>query len=266
MNYSSKTYVFSGKRKGLIAALLAPVLFSVGVGSALAAPTITLVGEPDPNDRGGKLSTMVLTEAFKRIDTPLKIIGEKMARRTAMGDSGDVDGDVARAASYGADHPNLVRVEEPIFDLNFAVYSGNSKVTFKNIDEMKGSELAVEYRRGILFCQKKLSALGLKNLTDVTDEESGIKKLLTNRIDAYCDLEIPVKQMLKKVLSQPDFKSSPNSVRKLFDLGSVQVHTYLHKKNADLAPKLAAALKKMRAEGLLDAYRKQVDTELGLDK
>jgi polar amino acid transport system substrate-binding protein len=43
----------------------------------------------------------------------------------------------------------------------------------------------------------------------------------------------------------------------------VPTYPYLHRKHADLAPRLAAVLKQMKSEGLIKAYRLQVERDLG---
>jgi hypothetical protein len=47
---------------------------------------------------------------------------------------------------------------------------------------------------------------------------------------------------------------------------SVPTYTYLHKKHTELAPRLAATFKKMKAEGLIEAYRLQIEREMGWSK
>jgi hypothetical protein len=43
-------------------------------------------------------------------------------------------------------------------------------------------------------------------------------------------------------------------VRKLFEFAALPTYPYLARKHAELAPRLAATLKKMKGEGLLDRY------------
>jgi hypothetical protein len=82
--------------------------------------------------------------------------------------------------------------------------------------------------------------------------------LLAGRSDAYCDIDIYVREALNS-----DELKGATAVRKLFDIASVPTYPYLYRKHADLAPRLAAVLKQMKAEGLLAEYRKQVERESG---
>jgi hypothetical protein len=63
-------------------------------------------------------------------------------------------------------------------------------------------------------------------------------------------------------LQQPEFKGA--NVRKVVSIGkTVPTYPYVNKKHAELAPRLAAVLKQMKAEGLIEVYRKQVERDLG---
>ena len=59
----------------------------------------------------------------------------------------------------------------------------------------------------------------------------------------------------------PEFRDI-NITRRVADVGSFPVYPYLHKRHAELAPRLAAALRQMRAEGLFERYRAEVLKEL----
>lgn len=176
-----------------------------------------------------------------------------------MADAGELDGDSGRTVKWGEDHPNLVRVSEPWTEIRFSMFTANPALNFKSVDELKSSKLTVEYRRGVIFCETKLKPLQLEHLSDIISEGQALKKMTTGRLDLYCDLDSQV----QSALALHEFEGE-KLVRKVFDLGSVPLHTYLHKKHAELAPQLAATLKKMKEEGLIDTYRKQAEKELSL--
>ena len=54
------------------------------------------------------------------------------------------------------------------------------------------------------------------------------------------------------------------TIRKLIQLGAaIPTYPYIHKKHAALAPRLAAALKQMKSEGLIETYRLQAERDMG---
>lgn len=244
----------------LSAAILLPIL---PVGSvALAAPPTTLTfGADTPGMHGSKLGFLVFSEAFKRMGISLQLSYLPIARRTAMEDSGEVDGDMGRVYKFGDEHPNLVRVQEPWTEMRFALYASKPALKMTSLDELKSKDLAVEYRRGVLYCENKLKSLGLKHLSDITNEIQALKKLSANRIDLYCDLE----NQVRSTLSQQEFENEKDIFMAL-DLGGLPIHAYVHKKHAALAPELSEILKKMKAEGLIEVYRKQIDRELKITR
>lgn len=255
-----------GRLIGRVAALAGLALLILPAGGATPAPP-ALSQAPlvfgtdavDTNEFGSKWATLAYTEAFRRLGRPVRINHYPLARRTALVEAGEIDGDVARIREYGDAHPSLVRVEESFADLNFALFTANPALQLQTLEELRPSTWLVEYRRGILFCERTLKPLlPAERLSDISSEEQGLKKLLAGRTDLYCDLDYAV----RRVLHLPQFKNV-TPVRKVFDLGAIPTYPYLHRKHAALAPLLAATLKKMKAEGLIDAYRVQVEKELG---
>lgn len=215
--------------------------------------------EADRKMFGTSWSLRIYTEAFKRMGIPLQANFYPLARRAALVDEGAIDGDVARVHDYGAAHPNLVRVEESVMDFDFALYTGNPTLQLKRLEDLSASGLQAEYRRGILLCENTLKPLvPPERLSNVTSEQQGLKKLLAKRTDVYCELESVVKQGL----ASPELKGA-TSIRKIVTIGHLQTYPYFNKKRADLAPRMAATLKQMKAEGLIDAFRQQAERELG---
>lgn len=236
-------------------------LFSLPQGvtaQPLPASPFVLGVEAEPGSYGNKRAVLVYAEAFKRMGIPVQFGYFPLVRRTALLDAGEIDGEPGRILEYAAAHPNLIRAEEPFTAMSFALFTADPAMRLQSLEQLRTGSLLVEYRRGILLCEKLLTpVLPPERLSSITSEEQGIKKLLAGRIDLYCDLDIPV----RRVLNSPEMKEVTR-VRKLFDLGEVPTYPYLHRKHAKLTPLLAATLKAMKSEGLIEAYRLQVEQEL----
>jgi len=110
------------------------------------------------------------------------------------------------------------------------------------------------YRRGVELCQRSLSSLVPETrLSSIATEYDGVRMLQSGRVDFFCEIDAA----LQSALYSPEFKGV-NSVRPLLTIGDrVVLYPYLYKTHADLAPRLAAVLKAMKAEGLLDRYRQE---------
>jgi len=191
-------------------------------------------------------------EAFRRLGVPLKIARMPAARLTLMLEQGSVDGEMARAINYAAAHPSLVRVTEPSCTSVFALYTGNPAVRMKKIEDLASGEMTVEYRIGVAYCERALKAVvPAEKLSSISSARQGLQKLQAGRSDVYCDIDLAVANSLYS----PEFRNA-TSLRKLIDISEeAPLYPYVLAKHAALAVKLAAVLKKMRAEGLVEQYR-----------
>lgn len=223
-----------------------------------ATPFI-IAADTDPDAYGYRLATLIYTEAFKRLGMPVQMATYTLARRTAMVEEGRIDGEASRIAAYGDAHPELIRLDVPVMDFTFSLFTARPHLSAKRVEDLAASPLQVEFRRGVLMCERTLKKLvPAERLSDVPTSDQGVRKLLAGRTDAYCDIDV----YAWTALQSPEIQDSAR-VRKLFDIASVPTFPYLNKKHADLAPRLTAVLKQMKAEGLLDTYPRQVERAMG---
>ncbi len=248
-----------------VAALLLPVAPAFSQSPSEAKPFIVTAGG-EATTWGSRLGLLIYTEAFRRLGMPFRMEHYTLARGAVMVEQGLADAELSRVYDYGADKPFLVRVEESIVDLGFSLYAANPALAVEQLDDLRTAKHQIEYRRGLLLCETTLKALvPAERLSDVPTREQGLKKLLAGRTDLYCEIDVYVQQELHS----PEFKSLANvaNVRKVISLGKVvPTYPYLNRKHADLAPRLAAVLKQMKAEGLMESYQRQVERELGWRK
>lgn len=244
--------------------LAAGLLFSIvpARSQSMPVPSAPFIMGADNNSDSysAKWSKLIYAEAFRRAGIPFQLDYFTPKRRSMLADEAGIDGEIGQVYSYGATHPNLVRVEEPVIEMNFSLYTANPALRLQRLEDLPATNLLVEYRRGIGLCENTLhQMLAPERVSEVRTEQQGVKKLLAGRTDLYCDIDIVV----MGVLHSPEFKSA-TGVRKVIDLGKmVPVYPYFHKKHAALASRFAAILKKMKAEGLIESYRLEVERELG---
>jgi polar amino acid transport system substrate-binding protein len=200
----------------------------------------------------GKWQRLAYAEAFKRLGIPLEVDVMPTQRVSAMVDSGDVDGQFMRVLAYANAHPEQVRVDEPIYEVGFALWVSNPALTLSRLQDLAATSWIGVYKRGVELCQRALSPLvSADRLSSVATEEVGLKMLLTGRVDYYCEIDAA----LKSALYSPEFKGV-TSVRPLLTVGDrIVLYPYLSKKHAELAPRLAAVLRQMKAEDLLERFR-----------
>lgn len=242
----------------LLISLVAAVSPALSQTPAVPAKSFVMGFDGDPESYLYRWATLVYVEAFKRMGMSVTFAGFTLTRRSALIEEGAIDGEGSRIQAYADAHPELVRVEEALIDFTFSLFSANSKLRAQRPEDLPANA-AVEYRRGILMCENTLKkVIPAGRLSTIASTDQGIKKLQAGRTDAYCDIDLYVTEALHSTELRRGAKLS-----KLFDIASVPTYPYLAKRHVDLAPRLAATLKQMKAEGLLDSYHKQVERQMG---
>jgi polar amino acid transport system substrate-binding protein len=247
-------------------AVLTVLLFSVNNGvcqesaPALKDNTFVMAFNRSGTQHSGKLRRLIYTEVFKRLGIKAEFREYPSKRASIEAESGNIDGEAIRPRQYGAEHPNLIRVEESLFPMNLSAFTANDSIPpMKGWESFKGTNYRVEYRRGLIVCEHNLSKFVSKeNLSDVTEPEQGLKKLISGRTDLF----IYDEEWVRTALNTPEFKDS--KIRFVGLIESLDVYPYLHKKHASLVPKMAEIIKAMKAEGLIEQYRMAVDKEFGV--
>jgi hypothetical protein len=236
----------------LIAGVLALLaVLPCRVRSEPLCPFVMVTDQPETTYEG-KWQRLAYNEAFKRLGAPLEVTLMPTQRVTAMVDSGAVDGQFMRAFAYADAHPEQVRVDESIYEVVFALWVSNPALSLSRLQDLAATSWIGIYRRGVELCQRSLSPLvPAERLSSVSTEDVGLRMLLTGRVDYYCEIDASV----QSALYSPEFKNV-TSVRPLLTFGDrIMLYPYLYKKHAELAPRLAAVLKEMKAEGLLERFR-----------
>jgi ABC-type amino acid transport substrate-binding protein len=179
---------------------------------------------------------------------------------------GQADGDTGRIYQFNqsGNYPNHVRVEEWISENAVTVFAVDSSMTLNDWETLEGKNYRVGYRRGIRNIGTKLSeVVESDNIVLFDTYEQGLKMLATGRIDMLLsgDNSLFIDKLLAKGrLDDVDV----SSIKNLGALETIKVYPYLHKRHADLAPKLAETIREMKAEGLMEQYTIQAMQEYGL--
>lgn len=246
-----------GLAAALIAALAAtaPIARAQGEPAAVSAPVPRIVlGTIVPETRFvGRWYGLIYEEAFRRLGMTVRMVLYPTQRLSVSADQGLVDGETARVSDYQADHPALVRVEEPLVEAVFALFAVDPAVAVTRLPDLPAAPWRGVYLRGVAVCAKSLAPwLPAARLTDVGDVTQAWEMVLSSRADFVCTSDLSVTD----IFSSPEFKGRAE-VRKLFDLANTPLHTYLHRRHAALAPRLAEVLKQMKAEGAIERFRRE---------
>ena len=173
-----------------------------------------------------------------------------------MLDKGLVDGDTARTYSFGGSYSNVIRVEEPVGWSRFIAYAVDPKISLNGWESLKGTSYRVDYGRGAQICEARLpKVVNQERLSSVVRWPQGLNKLQAG----YTDILIAVEDDMLPLLKKDEFKDF--NIREAGVMEQIVAYPYFHKKHRDLVPRVAAVLKAISEEGLLEAYRAKAYSE-----
>lgn len=236
--------------------VLLSVCVSISYGNESTPSKLTFVYTRPLDHPVTQWLALIYTEALNRMDIKIEILEVSPKRGSVYSDDGDVDGELGRIYSYSDTHPNLVRVNEHHAVIAFSAYMLDPATNLKGWNSLKGKNYFVEYRRGIAKCEVQLPrVVPSERLSVIRTVDLGIQRLLQERIQVYVD----VQDFVLAYLDSNKFKriNEGKTVYKAGVMEQTTGHAFLHKKHQKLVPKLSAILKKMKAEGLFDSYRKK---------
>ncbi len=183
-------------------------------------------------------SDRVIREACRRLGITVQISPLSSARTLSNAEQGLDDGNFLRIAGVEQKFPHLVRVPEPIIDVQFVIFSKRKELKTPNWESLKPYH--VGYVRGWLIAEEKLK--NVSQVTVVENRTSLFKVLESDRIElAFAELYGGYYLMHTLHLPHLFIAQPPLATKEMF--------LYLNKKHEKLAPKLAAALREMKQDG-----------------
>lgn len=219
-----------------------------------AAEKIVLVSSQDTKESFyGRWLNLIYTEVFRRLGYEFEYVGYPGGRAPIMAEGGEVDGEIHRGIEYEKTTKNLLRVSEPSIPLSYMAYAVTPGIVLNGWDSLKNTSYTVEYRRGAKIPEAALPAVvNAEKLSNIPTSEQGFKKLITRRIDIYIEQEAVALETLRE-LGMSEFNMESVYVAGIMYTG--ESYVYLHKKHADLLPKIADTLKVMKQEGVIERYK-----------
>jgi polar amino acid transport system substrate-binding protein len=191
-------------------------------------------------------------EAFKRIGIDVEVTAVPVERALINVNSGLDDGDVFRVAGAELTYPNLIRIPEKVLNLDFIAYSKLPGIQLRTWADLQ--PYAVGYGAGW-----KIFERNVKNVKEVTNTPS-IHELFYLLEKGRVDVILMDRWQGQLIVRQRAYQLKPIEP----PLASVEMFMYLNKKHAALVPKVAQALRDMKADGsykkIYDATLKPLDT------
>ena len=203
-------------------------------------------------DKQGFLD-LIIPEVFRRLGIQAEALQYRSAVERAMinANTGIDDGVAMRIKGLERDYPNLVRVEEKIFDNEFVAFATRPNVTPANFTALKNYQ--VGHIIGWKIFETKL--LPETSVTKVQGGEQLFSLLLNDRIDVALYERWQGNDLLARLRIKAKMLKPPLAVS--------EVYIYLHKKHTHLVEPAAKAIRSMKEDGTYQRIIKQSLTSYG---
>ena len=227
---------------GLILSGLALLLSPHRAWAELHGPEHRLVFSTFPPGGLHDLFDHILSEAYARLGYEIELQGYPAERALLMANDGLVDGEAGRVNVVEKTYKNLIRVPTPLYLNRIAILTtGVEVVPAAGWGQFSNYRTCI--RNGYKFLESRVTG---ENRHVVSSYEKMLALLKNDRVDVGLAEFFDLLPALNKV--------GLGDVRMLCDpMASNPMYHYLHKRHADLVPKIDAVLRDMAAEGRLKA-------------
>lgn len=194
-------------------------------------------GTPLGPGHGPGFASSVAIEAFRRIGLLAEVIVLPAERAMINANAGIEDGDVLRHRVIETDYPNLVRVPEPIISFEINAFTFDPGLAIDAMSDLDGRTVGIE--TGIKLLEDAVA--GHPQVTAVADLERLFTLLAKRRVEVALAERWQGNWWIRRLGLDCRVLDLPLSHEPLF--------IYLHKRHTALVPKLAGALREMKADG-----------------
>lgn len=230
--------------------------FTACIAKAETHPAVILMDNPEPgkgrDSTVTRLANLVYQEAFARLGYHYETKAYPPLRAIMLAEQGQLDGLVHRGKAFQDTHPELMRVDEPIGSIRLSAYSRDPDMRLSAWQDLHNTAYMVSYHLGVEYLAVKLTPLVPADNLDAVPPRNGLRQLLAGHADMYIGVASAVSLLLK------DAEFHGQAIYELGMLAEIPMYPYLHRKHADLAPRLAEVLRSMKAEGRFSDYLQRI--------
>lgn len=245
------------------AALVALCLLFPSPNLQAQTATALVLGTPRPDGNfAGAYLRRIYAELFGRLGIAIEIRTLPTARLALELTNGSIDGDLSRPLGFTESQPSLVRADEPVLEIVYALWAVNPNIKMNKLEQLRQSSYTATFTRGVLQCEEALkSVLPEQRVVDVTTTASALNMLHHGRNELYCGVDIAV----LSDAGSPEFAGKA-PLLKVMNIGKPDLlYMVLQRKHAALVPQINTTLHKMKTDGTLERLRKEALREFNLN-
>lgn len=226
--------------------------------SPVSKPVLTLGTSSAKHAFIGAYLRNIYRELARRTGIGIDITTLPLARLSLEVANDKLDGDSARALAFGQAQPQLLRLEEPVMEVQLALWATEPRVKLARLEDLGASGYTVTYPRGMLICENALKPLlPPERLTDINSTVQGVEMLHYARSALLCAIDADVLSE-----SQEFLPNKPLPLRVLNIGKPMPLYLYLQPRHSALVAPLQQALKRMRQDGAYERLRRETLEEI----
>ncbi|WP_206483333.1 transporter substrate-binding domain-containing protein [Thalassotalea sp. G2M2-11] len=187
-----------------------------------------------------KQANLILTHAFKQLGYSFTLVHLPNKRSMVWANVNKIDGVAFRIQSLTSIYPNLIKVEEELFDIKqYAFSTKNIKINgWQSIQPYR-----IAYERGTVFIENQKEQL--EQLIPVNSTEQAFHMTFRDR----ADMTITGQSTGQAVLARNSALFKGAVKQQYPAITSLKLFSYMHNYHQELANQLATQLKAMKKSG-----------------
>ncbi len=193
------------------------------------------------------VAALILADIYARLGMQIPVQALPGARANALALSGEMDGEVGRVQSYADKNPALIQVKPAYHYLNSVAFAKSGKgIVIANRAALKPYRVGIV--RGIAHAEN--ATAGLANVETVRTYEQLFQMLESGRIDVAIDTSANGAYMIHKL--------GLKDIQTVGTLARLDLFHMLNPRQAALAPRLGAQIKRMQESGELETLARKI--------
>lgn len=188
------------------------------------------------------VAARLLTEVYRLAGLELVVEPMPAPRAGLLALSGEVDGELIRTEAHGQRNPRLLRIDPPYYRIQVQAFSlASRRVQVGSRADLARYKLAAI--RGLSYVPELTP--GHPALTLAQNSEQMFRMLQAGRVDLALDSGLAARHVLERLGLREQLSASP-------ELARYELFHYLHPRHRALAPRIAAAIQRLKASGELE--------------